>query len=306
MNATEWIDSLQLEEADKTALKGIATKKPEAFNGFLAQNEFSRKMNELDTQRKSMQEDFDKKQRDVDSFKGTLIETRGKIDKQYKKAIQERDQALQALNAKDARIKEVADANGLDINDFGNLNLPPANSNGNAGAHANGQSQTQQNDDELNKKFYTRDEAFSDATGQALLTAMFNDLSAEYQELTGKRPTGAVGLMEKAIEALKAGKPQKFDELFDQHYGMADLRTARSKQQQEEHDELIRRETREKVLSESMVNTASGTPGHVTNSPVLRYAEKKAAESNTGATAQQQRSLRVANLLNEEARKAAV
>lgn len=308
MKAAEWIDSLELPDADKAMLKGIADKKPDAFNGFLAQNEFSRKMNELDQEKKRLQEEFDRKQADVDSYKNTLISTRGKIDKEYKSATTQRDNALARLQAMEAKAAELAEQYGFEVSELGLNNLPPANGaaqNGN-GAHANRQSNQNPDPDEPSK-YYTRDEAFADAAGHALLLAKFNDLVTEYQDLTGKRPAGATAMMEKAVEALKAGKPQKFDELFDQTYGMADLRQKASEKANQEREEAIRRDERQKVMSEQLVNQTHGANAmNGSQSPALRFAEKRAAAGEqTGPTAQQQRAARIATLLQEEAVKAA-
>jgi len=297
MNATEWIETLGLEAADKEVLKGIAAKKPQAFDGYLMQSDYSRKMNEL-------QADFDKKQREVDAFKNTLVDTRGKIDKQYKRAIEERNAAQAKLTTASARIKQVADENGLDYNEFG-LDTAPAP----AAAVPPVVPATHTQDPEEAAKYYTRDEAFNDATGHAMLLATFTDLTGEYQDLTGKRPAGATALMEKAVAALKEGKPVRFTELFDQHYGMTDLRKQAQEKAQAERDETIRRDERQKVMSEQMVNQTQGQTQNGNQSPALQFAAKHAAANapaNGGTPAADgMRRLRVAGLLQEEAVKAA-
>lgn len=293
MTTQEWIDSLGVDANEKAVLQGVAARKPEAFNGYLTQSDYSRKMNELATERKRLEEDFNRKQAEVDSFKNTLVGTRDRMNKEYKTAIAERDAAKAELMQTQSRMKAIADQHGIEVGDLPATPVTPA-----ATPAAIDHS-------ELDKKYYGREEAYSDAVGNAMLVATFNDFTTEYFELTGKRPVGARQVMEKAIENLKAGRTVKFEELLDQHYGMSELRQNRSTTEAKEREDAIRRDERQKVQSEMMVNTATGAR-HDANSPALRFAEKQAAAragspDNTTAG----RSLRVANMLQEEAVKAA-
>lgn len=295
MNATEWIDSLGLEAADKAVLQGIAAKKPQAFDGYLAQADYSRKMNELAADHKKLEADFNKKASEVDNFKNTLIQTRGKMNVEYQKAVSERDQAKNALQQVQSRMKMIADQHGIDIEEPGVV-IPPTT--------PIAQPPPAFDPKELEGRFYTRDEAFNDAKGHAILQATFFDLCSEYQGLAGKPPANSRALMAEAVKALEEGRPINFEQLFDQHYGMTDLRTKRQEADRAEREEAIRREERQKIQSEQMVNTATGVVGQQPNSPALRFAEKHAAEragspDNTAAA----RRMRVANMLQEEAQK---
>lgn len=307
----EWLDSLtDIDDATRKALKASIGAVPadkqslidKAFEaGVLRQQDYSRNMNDLKKQQEQLQADFEKKDQDVERYKKTLIDTRGRIDGSFRQAVQERDAMRQQLIDTNTKIRKLAEQEGFSVEELGLRDVPAAPAGG-GGTAGSGQGAGAASDADPNAPTYiTEDRLIRETTLVPLFQAQIEDAVAEYEDLYGKK----IGRGEReriATEAIKQGKQPK-----DIAAGMYDFQTKRDERAASERqvrEDQIRAETRQQVMSEVMAGngTSSQNGAHGANSPALRFSEKH-NEAQRGQDISHL--LHAAQSMEEEARKMA-
>jgi len=268
----EWLEGLNIDAQKKAQLKesmGAAIKDhPEVDKEFeasvLRQGDYSRVMNEATALGKKLQADFDSKNQDLERYKATLISTRGKLDGQFKKVLQERDTALAQLQQHQTAIKKLADEHGFSAEELGLSALPAAGTPIAAPAAAAA--------DPDAPRYVTLDDLYRETASVPLFQAQIEDVAAEYHQLFGKPfPSGEREKL--AAKAIKDGKGPR--DIAPDIYGFTARRSELAAEETKANEARIRADERTIVTSEIMSNAARGGVGQPgANSPALRFSER--------------------------------
>ena len=200
-----WLDGLKKEgnlsdESFKALEQSLDNGKADEYvkGSQLRQNEFSSKMASVQAAQKAVEDASSAlatKESQVTAYQTELGTWKAGADKNFQKAITERETALNKANAAMARLKSLAVANGLSEEDVLkdlDVSITPQ-PNPKPGETPFDTSQ-----------FITRQNLQQTVQESALIDATIYDVASEYQELTGKPLKGAGELVK---EAIKAGKP---------------------------------------------------------------------------------------------------
>jgi hypothetical protein len=196
----------------------------------LRQDEFSRKMNELNS-------GYQTKLQEVQNYERELANWRGTTEKSIS---QVQAELLQA-RAEAARIRQVAQTYGLDESDLGQPVAPYTTPPGTPGVatQTEGSNPNLQN---LNQEFLSRKEADELGTMYTLLPAEINDIVAEHQELFGgKSPKGMKDIVNRAIK-----EKRSIRDVYEEQFKVADRRAELETQAREAE---ITRRVEEKLTS---------------------------------------------------------
>lgn len=292
MKLAEWIDSLATIPADKKALikesLGAAVAQApeletEFHNGYLRQQDYSKNMNGLTTQKAALEEEFRKKDVALEAYKNTLVTTGGKMNKRAETMQRQRDAALARLQDVGSKLTKAAEENGLDLEELGiDLTLPvsaaadPANKNKKAAPVVD------DNDSDDKPNYVTAEQLGTELVQYPVISAQINDAIAEFEELTGKRVRNATEIVTEAVNLAKSGKPVKLSDFLADKLELPKLRTERATKETAEREETIRREERQKTTSEIMAGNGRVNPDFHRNSPVLAFNDKQNANKPKG------------------------
>lgn len=299
----EWLDSLKnlsddarskLKESIGAAIKDHPEVDTEFEGAILRQSDYSRHMNELKSQKEQLDQEYQSKNQEVERFKQRLVDARGRIDSTYREAIEARNILASRINETNAKIRKLADQEGFSVAELGledvKADAPPPNPGADHRPDPN----------PAETPYITREDLLKETVAVPLFQAQIEDAVAEYYELYGK--TIGIGEREKiASKAIRDGRSPK--EVAAEMYDFQTKRDERTAQQQKEHDEQIRADERQKVLSDQLAGQARGAHGvSQPNSPALRFSEKHAAQQGGQDISHL---LHAANTMEEEAKKLA-
>lgn len=115
-------------------------------------------------------------------------------------------------------------------------------------------------------KYFTKDDIIQIARKESQAIAIAQDIAAEHRALFPDKPLNFRQLRE---QAESANKP--LEQLWMDTYGVPAAREAAAKATREAHENLIRKEEREKVTAELLNNTANPNmvPGGASSSPFV-------------------------------------
>lgn len=241
----------------------------------LRQNEFSSKMASVQAAQKAVEDAsaaLATKESQVSAYQTELGTWKAGADKNFQKAITERESALNKANAAMARLKSLAVANGLSEEDvLKDLDVtPPA-----PGAPKPGEAPFD------TSQFVTRQNIQDTVRESALIDATIYDVAGEYQELTGKPLRGAGALVQ---EAIKAGKP--LGEYIATKFDFAGLRTKASEGDvQRRIDEAVKAKETEILSRTNLPGASAGLRTDLKGSPIFDAQAEgvlKSAPAGTG------------------------
>ena len=215
--------------------------------GQLRQQEFDRKLN-------SMKTDFDKKTQDLNAYHGRLAN----FEKTAQDTLQNQDKQLQSERT--ARVRYEEKLKGL-ARDYGideatliqHVEASPAPTTRTADpapqpAHG-----------EQLERFQT--DVSTAMMKMPLVQADLMDLAEEHRQLGIKSPFRATELVSEAIE-----RKVPLRKIWEEKHSISDRRQEIATEEQRAHDDLIRREERERIVTEQ--NTPSFRP-EASRSPIL-------------------------------------
>lgn len=265
----EWLEGLKKEgsltdEAYnqlKTSLEANAKADEYVKGSQLRQADYSRVMSDVQKAQKAVEDSqaaLATREAQVTKYQGDLAQWKDGADRNFQKAIQERELAANKAQAAIARLKSLAVANGLPedevLKDLDTV-VPQKKEDVN----------TPQFD---TSKFVTRDQIAQTVAESALIDASIHDVAAEYFELTGKPLRDASKLVQEAIVAKKpigAYAAEKF--------GFAKLKEDRTNADiQKRIDDAVAAE-RTKILSDAgLPNAGTGLRTDLKGSPIFEKA----------------------------------
>ncbi len=193
-----WLDGLKKEgnisdEVFKQLETSLDGKADEYVRGSqLRQSDYSRVMAEVKTAQKAVEDSqsaLATKEAAVTKYQGDLAQWKDGADKNFQKALTEREAATRKAEAAVARLRSMAAANGLDetevLKDIDTVVIP-------------------KKDDVTpfdTSKFLTRDDAKKAVMESALIETSIHDLAIRHQELTGQPLRNASALLTEALQA---------------------------------------------------------------------------------------------------------
>jgi hypothetical protein len=231
----------------------------------LRQADYSRTMATVQQAQKDVeaaQAALAKREQDVTKYQSDLAEWKTGADKNFQKAIQEREQAANKAAAAVARLRSLAVANGLPEDDvLKDLDTAPVNNNQN-------QNQNQNQNGFDPSQYVKRSEIAQTVAESALVDASIHDVAAEYFELTGKPLRDASKLVQEAIQAKKpimqyAAEKFEFDKL-KQARSDADV--------QRRIDEAVKAKETEILSRTNLPGAGNGLRTDLHGSPILERA----------------------------------
>ena len=202
-----WLDALEKEgNLSPEVVKGLreaaeANPKSDEFlkGSVLRQNDYSRVIADVKKGQKDLetaQEALKAKEAAVSKFQTELGTWKQGAEQSFDKALREREAADRKAQAALSRLKTIAEANGLSVEEVvKDLDTTPNSPNPNPNSpNPSGPDMS---------KYLTKEEVLRAQNEAGILDAMVHDLAAEYQELYGKPPKNMTELVREAITAQK-------------------------------------------------------------------------------------------------------
>lgn len=227
----EYISTLDLDAEQKKLLEPLLAN--EKVCGKIdaelagAQSELSRKFDEAKKAKEA-----------TDKYREELVGWKTDAEKKFGEAEQTARKATETLAQYKARLTSLVAAGDLDEEDVKDLlTAEPAK----ADLPAKKDDPPRDHDG----RFISRDDYQKDATNFVRLPAQINDLAAKHLELFGK----PISNMDELVgEALTSKRP--LTDVWKEKFKVGDREKELADARQKEHDDLIRRDERQKVLSE--------------------------------------------------------
>lgn len=118
-------------------------------------------------------------------------------------------------------------------------------------------------------QYLTREDFVKEAVSYVKLPAQINDLAAKHYALFGKMPDNLAEIVDEAMSSKRT-----VADVWKEKYKVSEREQELASQKEKEHEEQIRRDERQKVVSE-MSNPTNPRPVGGFNSPVLANMGKK-------------------------------
>ncbi len=250
----KWLDEVaadgSLSKEEREAALKVLGKDPKIVKrieeGTLRQSDYSRKQAELK-----------KKEDETANMIAANQEWRKGAEAKLTKALSDLESERTTRAQYEARVKKIADEYGIDPAE---ITVP--------GATAAAADPVATAPKKEPAPDYVTREVFDQFSGiQTQLPAAIMDLAAEHFDLFGKPLKGATGLVKKALDT---GKPLRA--VWEEEFQVANRRDELAEENRRKTEESIRRDERQKVLSE--VSLPSHRPDNTPRSPVFSNAKQ--------------------------------
>jgi hypothetical protein len=271
---TTWVGSLGLpEDEKKTMLTSLG--KPEVLakvgDSILMQQDYSRKQDELVKEKARLETDLQKKQADVESFRGELTGWKTRNETKFNEAVAAREKAEAALAAHNGEVKKIAEEYGIPEDRVKSLmtvtpdpNSPPRR-------------EDRQRDEDGR---YVKTDDFAKAAADVVkVPAILMAIQAEHQQLFG---SGGPQLdLLKVVEDAQKNK-MSLRQQWESEFKVPEQRTRVADERRNQDLENARKEgaeaERSRILAENPSAASNVRSINAPGSPILDLARKQNSE----------------------------
>lgn len=266
-----WVKGLDIPEAEQAGIINSFSK-PEVIkkleSSILAQNDYSKKMDELKSEKDRLEADYQKRLKTEDSFRAGLTEWKTTAEKEYADKLKAAtDESLAKLAAARDKIKSVADRYGVpedEIKDLLSVQAP--------------EKRVEVARDPETGKFVTLENFQKESNAFAKLPAIMVGLDREYYRLFGNDAPPVN--WEKIIESATANRRSvstEFESTFKMEDKRKEIADAARKKELETAREEARTQERSKILAEHPELANRTVNRERPGSPILTEARRQAA-----------------------------
>jgi len=283
----KWVEGLKLPEADRAAVIAAIGKGGEDALKYietnqLRQDEFSKKMNDLQTDIQKKEKDLEAKIANEDKYHNSLASWDTKRKKELEAATTARQQAEQRLAAARDKVLALAKENDLPEDEIGKLFEGAPNVTPNTDQNRS----TNFDPKEFEGRFVSKETFQNEARAYAKFAALIPSIEREHFKLFGE--AAETPNWEKLIEdTVAAGGTKTLKQIYEDQYKVSEKREQLRNADVDKRIADARTEAaqaeRAKILADNPTLANAGVrSGEREGSPVLAMATKQAAEAAKG------------------------
>lgn len=271
VSVEDWVKSLTLpEEQSKTVLTALAADgvKGKVEESIAMRSDYSRAMDGLNQEKRTVEQ---LKKRNTDYY-GEVTKWRSDAEKEINNLRDTVRKSNESVATYRARLETMVQTGVLDKEDVADL----LKAEGNTTTTITAPTTTTTTSNEPTNNYLTAEQFRKEAMDFARFPAKLMDLNARHMTIFQKPLDGIDELFSETMRRVESGEKVTVTDVWREKYKVDDREKEIETKRQQEHDDAIRREERQKVMSE--VSNPTSRPTGAFSSPVLeRFRPKNPA-----------------------------